>query len=150
MLIRITGYRLKQSCSKILEQTRQTRSRQQRSESNILDNLFEKLQKDDLKPHTESDYTSTVKKQKRDKITPENIDVIMLSQIPGISSTTATALMTEYKTIFQLEKKMQEKLKRIGRCPMEFEWLKVEGGWRCAGGSHFCTDAQIRAFCSDV
>ena len=70
--------------------------------------LFEKLQKDDLKPHTDSDYTSTVKKQKRDKITPENIDVIMLSQIPGISSTTATALMTEYKTIFQLEKKMQE------------------------------------------
>jgi ERCC4-type nuclease len=74
----------------------------------IVTTLFEKLQKDDLKPHTESDYTSTVKKQKRDKITPENIDVIMLSQIPGISSTTATALMTEYKTIFQLEKKMQE------------------------------------------
>jgi ERCC4-type nuclease len=70
--------------------------------------LFEKLQKDDLKPHTESDYTSTVKKQKRDKITPENIDVIMLSQIPGISTTTATALMTEYKTIFQLEKALQQ------------------------------------------
>jgi len=70
--------------------------------------LFEKLQKDDLKPHTESDYTSTVKKQKRDKITPENIDVIMLSQIPGISTTTATALMTEHKTIFQLEKALQQ------------------------------------------
>ena len=61
-----------------------------------------------MKPHTESDYTATVKKQKRDKITPDNIDVIMLSQIPGISSTTATALMTEHKTIFQLEKALQQ------------------------------------------
>jgi len=70
--------------------------------------LFEKLQKDELKPHIESDYTSTVKKQKRDKITPENIDVIMMSQIPGISTTSASALMTEYKTIFQLEKALQQ------------------------------------------
>jgi ERCC4-type nuclease len=70
--------------------------------------LFEKLQKDDSKPHVQSEYACTVKKQKRDKITPDNIDVIMLSQIPGISTTTATALLEEYKTVFGLERALKE------------------------------------------
>ena len=70
--------------------------------------LFEKLQKDDTKPHVQSEYACTVKKQKRDKITPENIDVIMLSQIPGISTTTASALLKEYKTVFGLERALKE------------------------------------------
>ena len=73
----------------------------------------EKLQKDDEKPHVESEYASTIKKQKRDKINEENIHVIMLSQIPGISATIASAIMTEYKTIFQLEKAFKEQVHQI-------------------------------------
>jgi ERCC4-type nuclease len=47
-------------------------------------------------------------KEKNEYITPENINIIMLSCIPGINSKTATQIMSEYKTIqnllYQLEK----------------------------------------------
>lgn len=42
---------------------------------------------------TSVDYCNVVKKVKKDNITPENIGHIILSQIPGISSTTATTIM---------------------------------------------------------
>ena len=42
---------------------------------------------------TSIDYCNVVKKVKKDNITPENIGHIILSQIPGISSTTAISIM---------------------------------------------------------
>lgn len=46
-----------------------------------------------------SSYCSVVKKVKKENITPENIGEIMLCQIPGISSVSATAIMEQYKTL---------------------------------------------------
>lgn len=45
---------------------------------------------------TSSQYCSVVKKVKKDNITPENIGEIILCQIPGISSTTAIAIMKNF------------------------------------------------------
>ena len=50
----------------------------------------------------EKDYCTVVKKVKKDNITPENIGEIMLCQIPGISSTTALAIMKKFGTIDNL------------------------------------------------
>ena len=47
----------------------------------------------------DKDYVNVVKKVKKDNITPNNINEIMLSQIPGISSTAAIAIMEQFKTI---------------------------------------------------
>lgn len=64
--------------------------------------------------HDESEkYCGVVKghKEKNEYITPENINIIMLSCIPGINSKTATQIMNEYKTIqnllYELEKDSQ-------------------------------------------
>ncbi|KAI1418419.1 P-loop containing nucleoside triphosphate hydrolase protein [Hypoxylon sp. FL1857] len=41
------------------------------------------------------------------------------------------------------EKEIQELLK--GKCPLGFDWIRQESGYRCAGGSHYATLEQIRA-----
>jgi ERCC4-type nuclease len=51
---------------------------------------------------TPSDYCGVVKKVKKDNINAENIGEIMLSQIPGISSVSAVAIMSQFKTLNNL------------------------------------------------
>lgn len=41
------------------------------------------------------------------------------------------------------EIKVQQKIKMMGVCLVGYSWLKVSGGWRCAGGSHYLTDAAV-------
>jgi len=55
------------------------------------------------------EYVDVIKKVKKENITPQNIDEIMLCQIPGISSTTATAIIKEFKSIYNLTKQIEER-----------------------------------------
>lgn len=41
------------------------------------------------------------------------------------------------------EQQMQKKLRQLGVCCAGFRWIKQRGGYRCAGGSHFVSDAQL-------
>ena len=61
----------------------------------------------DQNEHQETSYCSVVKKVKKDNITPENISEIMLCQIPGISSVSAIAIMSKYKTMQNLISSMK-------------------------------------------
>jgi len=53
-------------------------------------------------------YCSVVKKVKKENITPDNIGEILLSQIPGISSVSAKAVMMQFKTFPNLILKINE------------------------------------------
>jgi ERCC4-type nuclease len=55
-----------------------------------------------------TEYSKTIQKEKKANITPENIDAIMLSQIPDISITSANAILDKYKTIYELTKSLNE------------------------------------------
>ena len=47
----------------------------------------------------------------------------------------------------QKEMERQKKLKVMGPCPMGYMWIKQHSGYRCAGGMHTLSDAQIEAYC---
>jgi hypothetical protein len=57
---------------------------------------------------TVKEYCNVIKKSKKENITPENIGEIMLCQIPGVSSSTALAILHEFKTLPNLIKSIQE------------------------------------------
>jgi len=75
----------------------------EKSESNLslIDESNEVIQSD-------KDYCSVIKKVKKENITPDNIGEIMLCQIPGISSTTAVAILKEFQTLPKLLEKIKE------------------------------------------
>ncbi|KAI9888232.1 MAG: hypothetical protein M1814_000943 [Vezdaea aestivalis] len=41
------------------------------------------------------------------------------------------------------ERKAQEKLRDMGVCPVGYQWIKQEGGYRCAAGGHFVSNEAL-------
>jgi ERCC4-type nuclease len=56
----------------------------------------------------DKDYIDVVKRVKKENITTENIDEIMLCQIPGVSTTTAVSIIKKYNSIAKLIKALEE------------------------------------------
>ena len=59
-------------------------------------------------PTTSQQYCSVVKKVKKDNITSENIAQIILCQIPGISSVSAIAIMSQFRSLVHLLDSLKE------------------------------------------
>lgn len=69
----------------------------------------------------ESTYSNVVKTSKKSNITTENINEIMLIQIPGISSQVAKSLMVKFKTIIELTNALKEDNKCLDSIIIEYE-----------------------------
>ena len=80
----------------------------QNNNTNDKDNNEDKEDKDtEKKEVTEKDYCSVIKKVKKENITQDNIGEIMLCQIPGVSSASALAILSQFKTLPNLIKSIQ-------------------------------------------
>ena len=70
--------------------------------------FFEKIENLKITNNETKDYTSVIKSSKKSNITKDNINEVMLMQIPGISSTVSNQLMNEYHSIFNLVNQLRE------------------------------------------
>jgi ERCC4-type nuclease len=68
-------------------------------------------------------YCNVIKKVKKENITPDNIGEIMLCQIPGISATSAIAVMKEFHTVHNLIAKINEN----ELCLKDISYLNAKG-----------------------
>jgi ERCC4-type nuclease len=73
-----------------------------------LDAESEESQETDSSGDGNKEYISLVKKVKKENITTENIDEIMLCQIPGVSTATAISIIKKFNNIAKLIKSLEE------------------------------------------
>jgi ERCC4-type nuclease len=68
----------------------------------------EKPIRQELLENPEVKYTNVIKTSKKANITKDNINEIMISQIPGISTVVASAIIEKYNTIYNLVNCLKE------------------------------------------
>uniref|UniRef100_A0A6C0H7R8 ERCC4 domain-containing protein n=1 Tax=viral metagenome TaxID=1070528 RepID=A0A6C0H7R8_9ZZZZ len=84
---------------------------------NVLTNMVEKMGKEETKigyylgGENTKEYSSLIKKEKSENITKENIDEIMLSQIPGVSINVANTIIKKYGSLSNMIKKGENEIK---------------------------------------
>lgn len=70
--------------------------------------------------------------------TQEEARAAIAAAIPALP-----ALLEKQEADGAVDEETRGRLQAMGACPNGFGWLRVEGGFRCAGGFHFVRDDQL-------
>ncbi|KAI1124436.1 P-loop containing nucleoside triphosphate hydrolase protein, partial [Nemania abortiva] len=70
-------------------------------------------------------------------------EVLRKLELSRIEHDLAERKRREEEDRMKKELEMKAKLKKMGRCPMGYEWIAQAGGYRCAGGSHYMTNGEL-------
>lgn len=89
-------------------------------------------------------------KKSGQQVSVSDLEKMLKPQCPKLLIKVRTIVEAQQRRALEVETETQMKLRRLGRCPMNFAWRKEAGGYRCEGGSHFCTDKEITQFCHDI
>ena len=81
----------------------------------------DKTDKTETNNENTCNYSEVLKCSKKSHINKENINEIMLSQIPGISITVANILMNKYNTIYNLIDNLKENSKCLDDLKIQFK-----------------------------
>jgi hypothetical protein len=61
----------------------------------------------------------------------------------GVSDAVWRQLQLDAKNQADVNTNLQARLQKMGVCPQGFTWIRQNGGYRCAGGSHWISDQEI-------
>jgi len=100
--------------------TKNQKEKKQEEENKKKENQEEENQKKtNTIIETTENYCNFVKKVKKENITPKNIGEIILSQIPGISSVTAIAIMKKFSTFPKFMAELEKDLECMNDIKLE-------------------------------
>ena len=94
--------------NKIINLKEEEKKNEEQGEKDISDDNIEIKDEEKEEAFTDKDYCSVIKKVKKENITRDNISEIMLSQMPGISTITALAIMNKFKNLANLITEIQK------------------------------------------
>lgn len=99
-------------------------------DAGVSDEVWAQLQKDaETEERREQEYRAKLK-AKRDAADDELRERIIKELIEEEERRTKEA-------------EARKKLELEGRCPVGYHWIRQQGGWRCAGGSHYVADGEV-------
>jgi ERCC4-type nuclease len=111
---------------KSLEQSDKSLEQSDKSLEKTVEGENNTTQTNETEDQTDKDYIGVVKKVKKDNITADNIDEIMLCQIPGISSVSAIAIIQRFKSLANLI----NELEKNGDCLNDVSYTNSKGQTR--------------------
>ncbi|KAM0230088.1 hypothetical protein ACHAPO_009454 [Fusarium lateritium] len=98
-------------------------------DAGVSDEVWEQLQKDREKEERDNEALRRLKQAQRTAKEADRERIVR-------------EILAEEERRKQIEAR-KTKLMHMGVCPVGYQWIKQAGGFRCAGGSHWMSDAEV-------
>ncbi|KAI1081768.1 P-loop containing nucleoside triphosphate hydrolase protein [Whalleya microplaca] len=80
---------------------------------------------------------------KRQKDNAARREALLKLEAARVERDLAERARLEKEERMKMEIEVKARLKKLGRCPVGYEWIPQDDGYRCAGGSHFMSNGEL-------